>query len=70
MNRLTHLLLICGIFAALPAHAITSFTHVVVIVQENRTPDNLFYELCSQQNVTCTDTSTSSTAYDIKQTIG
>src|SRR5580704_19377875 len=26
---------------------ITSFQHVVVIVQENRTPDNLFYGLCA-----------------------
>ena len=26
---------------------ITTFQHVVVIVQENRTPDNLFYGLCS-----------------------
>jgi len=26
---------------------ITSFQHVVVIVQENRTPDNLFYALCA-----------------------
>jgi phospholipase C len=34
---------------ALPVLAqaqITSFQHVVVIVQENRTPDNLFYGLC------------------------
>jgi hypothetical protein len=23
----------------------TSFTHIVIVVQENRTPDNLFYAL-------------------------
>ena len=34
-------------FATVPAHAqIANFTHVVVIVQENRTPDNLFQGLC------------------------
>lgn len=27
----------------------TNFQHIVVIVQENRTPDNLFYALCSTQ---------------------
>src|ERR1700683_2799353 len=35
---------------ALPIMAqaqITSFQHIVVIVQENRTPDNLFYALCA-----------------------
>ena len=26
---------------------ITSFQHVIVIVQENRTPDNLFQGLCA-----------------------
>ncbi len=31
----------------LAAAQITSFQHIVVIVQENRTPDNLFYGLCA-----------------------
>ena len=39
-------------FAALaigaPVHAATSFQHVIVVVQENRTPDNLFYALCAK----------------------
>ena len=26
---------------------IPAFSHVIVIVQENRTPDNLFYGLCA-----------------------
>jgi hypothetical protein len=35
-------------FAALPGFGqISSFDHVVVVVQENRTPDNLFQGLCS-----------------------
>lgn len=43
---------------AAPALAVT-FQHVVVVIQENRTPDNLFYGLCSQTGVVC---STSPTA--------
>lgn len=43
-----------AILAALPAHAqIRTFQHIVVIVQENRTPDNLFYELCNQPPASC-----------------
>jgi phospholipase C len=35
------------LFGTLLAHAhIASFKHVIVIVQENRTPDNLFQGLC------------------------
>ena len=35
---------------AMPASAqIANFEHIVIIVQENRTPDNLFYALCSSQ---------------------
>ena len=35
------------LFGTLLAHAqISSFKHVIVIVQENRTPDNLFQGLC------------------------
>jgi phospholipase C len=42
-----------------------NFQHIVVIVQENRTPDNLFYALC--QYVTCS-TNPTSTQYDIQTT--
>jgi len=31
-----------------PVWAATSFQHVIVVVQENRTPDNLFYALCAK----------------------
>ena len=35
-------------FGTVAAHAqISNFQHVVVIVQENRTPDNLFQGLCA-----------------------
>ena len=35
-----------GLAIATPVLAATSFQHVIVVVQENRTPDNLFYGLC------------------------
>ena len=43
-------LLVSFLTAALPAASqILNFQHVVVVVQENRTPDNLFYVLCVTQ---------------------
>jgi phospholipase C len=55
-----------AILATLPAQAqITAFKHIVVVVQENRTPDNLFLELCNQPPASCADTS-NDTQYDIK----
>jgi phospholipase C len=50
MNRLAWLLLSLGCLLAGPVCAQpTNFQHIVVIFQENRTPDNLFYALCSTQ---------------------
>src|ERR1700689_607214 len=40
-----------------------SFEHIVVIVQENRTPDNLFYSFCAY--VSCS-TTPSATQYNIQ----
>lgn len=49
MKRLGYLLIASAVLAALPSQAqITAFKHIVIIVQENRTPDNLFWELCQQ----------------------
>ena len=63
MKFLRHLVVVSAILAALPAQAqITAFTHIVVIVQENRTPDNLFWELCQQATCDTRDLS----KYDIK----
>src|ERR1700736_3468343 len=47
---------------------ISRFEHIVVIVQENRTPDNLFQGLCAPPFGSATSCSTSPTAsqYDIK----
>src|SRR4051812_13269838 len=33
-----------------PAWAGTNFQHIIILVQENRTPDNLFYGLCADPN--------------------
>lgn len=47
------------------AHAqISNFQHIVVIVQENRTPDNLFQGLCS--TAALCSTSPTSSQYDIQ----
>lgn len=49
MKFFRNVLVASAILAALPGHAqIAAFKHIVVIVQENRTPDNLFRELCHQ----------------------
>ncbi|HZW05468.1 MAG TPA: alkaline phosphatase family protein [Candidatus Nitrosotalea sp.] len=48
MNRPARLSVLAFLFAAIAAQAqIERFQHVVVVVQENRTPDNLFQGLCS-----------------------
>ncbi len=47
------------LFGAVLAHAqISSFEHIVVIVQENRTPDNLFQGLCASPFGTSSSCST------------
>ena len=52
---------------ALTAHAqISSFQHVVVIFQENRTPDNLFQGLCSAPYGACAVPPTTAAPYDIQ----
>src|ERR1700722_16602387 len=49
MKFLRNLVIASAIFAALPAQAqIAAFKHIVIIVQENRTPDNLFAAMCQQ----------------------
>jgi phospholipase C len=58
-------------FAAVPAHAqMANFTHIVVIFQENRTPDNLFQGLCKPPYGTSSSCSTTPNAmqYNIQTT--
>jgi phospholipase C len=48
------LVLVFLIKTQLTLSQISSFQHVVLIVQENRTPDNLFYELCNPTSLCST----------------
>src|ERR1700674_2931655 len=56
-------------FGTIAAHAqVLNFQHIVVIVQENRTPDNLFQGLCTSSShlVKRCSTTPSSTQYNIQ----
>src|SRR5580698_535121 len=46
MNRSVYLLLVVFSIAAAAHAQISNFQHIVIIFQENRTPDNLFQGLC------------------------
>jgi phospholipase C len=67
-TRVLFLLSFCG--ATLAPAQISSFQHVIVIVQENRSPDNLFQGLCTPpfgKNTSCSITPTGS-QYNIQTT--
>jgi phospholipase C len=67
MNRLFPLTLVAALCLTAPASAqITSFKHVIVVVQENRTPDNLFQGLCTTPSACSTHPS--SQQYNIQTT--
>jgi phospholipase C len=62
-------MLLFAVIGILPACAqITKFKHIILVIQENRTPDNLFYGLCSAPYGTAAgcSTSPSATQYNIK----
>lgn len=61
--RLTWLLLLGAVAAQAQ---ISHFKHVVVIFQENRTPDNLFQGLCAAPYGACAVPPTPSAPYDIQ----
>ena len=66
MKTASRFLLLFALLAPLVAHAqISSFQHVVVIVQENRTPDNLFQGLCAAPYGACAVPPTTTAPYDI-----
>jgi phospholipase C len=50
-------------FTAFATSQISSFQHVVLVVQENRTPDNMFYALCTSSPCS---TKPTKTQYDIQ----
>ena len=55
------------LLVAITSHAqISSFKHVVVIFQENRTPDNLFQGLCSPPYGACAVPPTFMAPYNIQ----
>ncbi len=52
-----------------PASAqITSFRHIILVVQENRTPDNMFQGLCPASNPSACSTQPSTKQYNILTT--
>jgi phospholipase C len=65
--KLQILLLFAGLAVVGQAQTtISHFQHIIVVVQENRTPDNLFYELCTNASNACSTTIIDSTHYDIQ----
>lgn len=60
------LLLLAGLAAMSAQAQISNFKHVVVIVQENRTPDNLFQGLCAPPYGACAVPPTHLAPYDIQ----
>ena len=63
MRTIITRLLVSALFIAGAYAQISSFQHIVVIVQENRTPDNLFQGLCATAAAAtnrCSTTPTSS----------
>jgi phospholipase C len=61
-------LVLVGLLGSLFAHAqISNFSHVIIVIQENRTPDNMFQGLCGTpfgKSSSC-NTNPNSTQYDI-----
>ena len=69
MNHATARYLALFVLASTLTHAqISSFKHIIVVFQENRTPDNLFQGLCAAPhgNSTSCSTKPSSTQYNIQ----
>ncbi len=47
MNKLVPLTLAVPGLATPASAQITAFQHIILVIQEDRTPDNLFYGLCT-----------------------
>jgi phospholipase C len=60
------LLFLVGLTAVTAQAQISNFKHVVIIVQENRTPDNLFQGLCAAPYGACAVPPTSAAPYNIQ----
>jgi phospholipase C len=57
-------LLLLAAFAVVSQAQISRFQHIIVVVQENRTPDNLFHALCATNP--CSTTAVDASHYDIQ----
>jgi phospholipase C len=66
MRLASALLFFVGLTVLMSHAQISSFQHIVVIVQENRTPDNLFQALCAAPYGACAVPPTSRAPYDIQ----
>ncbi|HWY13845.1 MAG TPA: alkaline phosphatase family protein [Rhizomicrobium sp.] len=67
MKHLARILLaLAAILSAAPAYAISNFQHIVIVVQENRTPDNLFMGMCLGFGGTAQCSTTDTNQYDIQ----
>ena len=66
MNRLSPLALAALCLSAPASAQITSFQHIIIVIQENRTPDNLFQGLCATPSACSTQPS--SQQYNIQTT--
>jgi len=60
------MLLLASLGVALASAQVSSFTHIVVVVQENRTPDDLFQGLCIPPYGNSGACGTASNQYDIQ----
>ncbi len=61
------LLLVCLCLGTLANAQIANFQHIIIVIQENRTPDNMFQGLCTSpfgKSTSCS-TTPSSSQYDI-----
>jgi len=68
VNPLVPLALAALCLAAPASAQITSFQHVILVVQENRTPDNLFQGLCPPTTPSACSTQPSRQQYNIQTT--
>lgn len=66
MKFAAKIVLLAAMGSALASAQISSFVHVVVVVQENRTPDNLFQGLCIPPYGNNNACGTGSNQYDIQ----
>lgn len=60
------LTLIVGVTSLAASAQIQNFEHIIILIQENRTPDNLFQGLCSRPYGTCAVPPTQTAPYDIQ----